>query len=65
MTTGPPPELDDLKARLGAPTRSADAPGRLLRVPPARDALPVTKALAARLAEPAEVVTVPDDWRAG
>jgi hypothetical protein len=36
----------------------------LLVVVPERDAHPVTLALAARLAHPAEVVAVPGDWRA-
>lgn len=35
----------------------------LLLVVPDRDAHPVTRALAARLQPPAEVVTVPDEWR--
>jgi len=42
-------------------THAPDA--RLLLVVPERDAHPVTRALAARLRHPAEVVTVPDDWR--
>lgn len=37
---------------------------RLVLVVPERDAHPVTRALAAALVEPAEVVTVPNDWRA-
>jgi hypothetical protein len=36
---------------------------RLVLVVPERDAHPVTAALAAELVHPAEVVTVPDDWR--
>jgi len=36
---------------------------RLLLVVPERDAHPVTRALAARLARPAEVVALTDDWR--
>ncbi len=40
-----------------------DPEARLLLVVPERDAHPVTRALAERLALPAEVVTVGDDWR--
>lgn len=48
-----------------ADARHAHAPGaRLVLVVPERDALPVTRRLAAALADPAEVRTVPDDWRA-
>jgi len=48
-----------------ADARITHAPGaRLLLVVPERDAHPVTVALAARLRAPAEVVTVPDGWRA-
>ncbi|HEX2039626.1 MAG TPA: hypothetical protein VHF47_07835 [Acidimicrobiales bacterium] len=36
---------------------------RLLLVVPEQDDHPLTRALAASLAQPAEVVTVPDDWR--
>ena len=47
-----------------ADARLMHAPGaRLVLVVPERDAHPVTRALAAALVEPAEVVTVPDDWR--
>jgi hypothetical protein len=47
-----------------ADTRLAASPGaRLLLVVPVRDAHPVTHKLAARLVDPAEVVTVDDDWR--
>lgn len=46
-----------------ADDRLAHAPdARLVLAVPARDALPVTAALAARLVAPAEVVTVGDDW---
>lgn len=48
-----------------ADARLMHAPGaRLVLVVPERDNHPVTGALAAALVEPAEVVTVPDDWRA-
>ena len=48
-----------------ADARAALSPdARLLLVLPARDAHPVTQALAARLAQPAELVPVADDWRA-
>jgi hypothetical protein len=48
-----------------ADARLAAAPdARLLLVVPTRDAHPVTRALAARLVRPAEVITVEDDWRA-
>lgn len=40
---------------------SADA--RLILMVPERDAVPVTSELNALLQEPAEIVTVPDDWR--
>jgi hypothetical protein len=47
-----------------ADARLVHAPdARLLLVVPERDAHPVTRALAARLRRPAEIVTVPDDWR--
>lgn len=47
-----------------ADTRLAVEPGaRLLLVVPERDAHPITRALAARLAPPAELVPVPGDWR--
>lgn len=47
-----------------ADARAVHAPGaRLVLVVPERDDLPVTRALAAALAEPAEVVPVPGDWR--
>jgi hypothetical protein len=47
-----------------ADTRQAAAPGaRLVLVVPERDAHPVTRTLAARLVDPAEVVALPGDWR--
>jgi hypothetical protein len=47
-----------------ADARLALAPdARLLLVVPARDAHPVTRALAQRLVAPAELVAVDDDWR--
>ena len=47
-----------------ADARAALAPdARLLLVLPARDAHPVTQALAARLAAPAELVPLDGDWR--
>jgi hypothetical protein len=47
-----------------ADARARHAPGvRLVLVVPERDAHPVTVRLAASLAEPATVVTVPADWR--
>ncbi|MGV3760540.1 MAG: hypothetical protein ACO1PW_13520, partial [Actinomycetota bacterium] len=47
-----------------ADARATHAPdARLLLVVPERDDHPVTRSLAARLRQPAEVVTVPDDWR--
>jgi hypothetical protein len=42
---------------------SVDPEARLVLVVPQRDAHPVTRELAARLARPADVVTVDDDWR--
>lgn len=48
-----------------ADARLAAAPdARLVIVVPERDAHPVTRALAAALRDPAEVVAVPGDWRA-
>jgi hypothetical protein len=48
-----------------ADARLAHAPGaRLVLALPERDALPVTRRLAARLVDPADVVTVPADYRA-
>jgi hypothetical protein len=48
-----------------ADARAMLVPGaRLVLVVPERDALSITRSLAALLREPAEVVTVPDDWRA-
>lgn len=47
-----------------ADARATHDPGaRLVLVVPERDAHPVTRALAASLREPAEVVTVTEDWR--
>ncbi len=47
-----------------ADARLAHEPAaRLVLVLPERDAHPVTRALAAALARPADVVTVPDGWR--
>lgn len=49
-----------------ADVRAARAPGaRLVLVVPRRDDHPVTRALAAALAAPAEIVVVDDDWRSG
>lgn len=49
-----------------ADARGWHAPGaRLVLVVPGRDDHPVTRRLADALAEPAEVVAVADDWRAG
>jgi hypothetical protein len=47
-----------------ADARLSIAPeARLVLVMPERDAHPVTVELAARLAQPAEIITVDDDWR--
>lgn len=47
-----------------ADTRAMLLPGaRLVLVVPERDALPVTRAMAASLRQPAEIVTVPNEWR--
>jgi hypothetical protein len=47
-----------------ADARLAHDPGaRLVLVVPAPDAHPLTRTLAAQLADPAEVVTVPAGWR--
>jgi hypothetical protein len=49
-----------------ADVRLAFAPGaRLVLVVPERDAHPVTRALAGALVDPATVVALPADWRAG
>jgi hypothetical protein len=49
----------------GADVRLAHAPdARLALVVPARDAVAVTRGLAAALSHPAEVVPVDGDWRA-
>jgi hypothetical protein len=56
-------DLDAVPA--GADARLAlDPRARLLIVVPERDDHPVTRRLAAALADPAEVVAVPGDWRA-
>lgn len=47
-----------------ADDRALHAPdGRLVLVMPERDAVPVTRTLAAALARPAEVCTVPGEWK--
>ena len=47
-----------------ADDRLAHAPeARLVLAVPTRDALPITTALASKLAEPAEVVAVDNDWQ--
>jgi len=49
-----------------ADDRAAHAPdARLVLAVPSRDALPLTRDLAARLAQPAEVVGLDGDWRIG
>jgi hypothetical protein len=55
-------DLDLVPAAADA-RQALDPAARLLLVVPARDAHPVTQALAARLARPAEVVALDDDWR--
>jgi hypothetical protein len=48
-----------------AEMRALHAPGaRLVLAVPARDDHPVTRRIASRLREPAEIVALPDDWRA-
>jgi hypothetical protein len=48
-----------------AEIRQLHAPGaRLLLAVPARDDHPVTRRIASRLRDAAEIVTLPDDWRA-
>jgi hypothetical protein len=54
------PEAADLRLRHGV---MDDAGARLVIVLPERDALPVTRALAAALAVPAEIHPIPGDWR--
>ena len=47
-----------------AEVRQLHAPGaRLVLAVPARDDQPVTRRIATRLRAPAEIVTLPDDWR--
>ena len=41
-----------------------DPAARLVLVMPERDALPITVSMAAWLSDPAEIVTVPNEWRA-
>ena len=61
MTTAPTRH----KPTAHAMTRLGHAPdARLVLVLPERDAHPITRALAASLAAPAEIVTRPGDWRA-
>jgi hypothetical protein len=55
------PEAGDLAGHHAAVMEDEGA--RLVIVVPERDALPVTRDLAAALARPAEVLTVPDHWR--
>jgi hypothetical protein len=48
-----------------AEMRALHAPGaRLVLAVPGRDDHPVTRRIASRLREPAEIVALPDDWRA-
>jgi hypothetical protein len=48
-----------------AEMRQLHAPGaRLVLAVPERDDHPVTRRIASRLRDPAEIVTLPDDWRA-
>jgi hypothetical protein len=48
-----------------AEIRQVHAPGaRLVLAVPERDDQPVTRRIAARLRDPAEIVVLPDDWRA-
>lgn len=54
------PEAADLRLRHGS---MDDAGARLVIVLPERDALPTTRALANALTVPAEVLTIPGDWR--
>lgn len=53
----------DLVPSAAEARHAIDPNARLLLVMPERDDHPVTRALAARLHQPAEVVTVADDWR--
>lgn len=55
-------DLDLVPAAADA-REALDPAARLLLVVPERDAHPVTRALAARLARPAEVVALEGDWR--
>ncbi|HEX5366451.1 MAG TPA: hypothetical protein VFW63_07295 [Acidimicrobiales bacterium] len=58
------PTAADGRAAIDAGGRPPVSPSRLLLAVPERDAHPRTRDLAARLRSPAEVVTVPGDWRA-
>lgn len=56
-------DLDLVPFAADARLAAGDAAARLVLVVPERDGHPVTRALAASLRHPAEVVTVPGDWR--
>jgi hypothetical protein len=58
--------VDTALVPLATDARLADGRNpRLVLAVPEGDDHPVTRRLAAALVEPAEVVTVPADWRAG
>lgn len=58
-------DLDLVPSAADVRSRDSQADARLVLVVPERDAHAATRALAARLVHPAEVVTVPGDWAAG
>ena len=58
------PTAADARVTIDAQRPAADPPSRLVLAVPARDDHPSIRQLAARLREPAEVVSVPGDWRA-
>lgn len=58
------PTAADARVAIDAQRPAADPPSRLVLAVPARDDHPSIRKLAARLREPAGVVSVPGDWRA-
>ena len=63
-STGVDPELVPAAVDVRLASGTAGGAGRLVLVVPERDDHPVTRRLVAMLAEPAEIRTVPSDWRA-
>jgi hypothetical protein len=59
------PTAADARVAIEAPRPPSAPPSALVLAVPARDDHPSIRHLAARLRAPAQVVTVPDDWRTG